>query len=137
MIDQVYTEQLEAENEKLRQQLIAAQEVIDYSGAIWHEEANYLEIIHRLCIGNLCLGVINNDSPDSYRCVVIQFENNKVWRWRELAHAKSLKDAKHACEFTLGFGKEFFERGLFQQKAINGNATKWMCDQIIVSNNTL
>jgi len=130
----IYTKQLEEENEKLRRQLEAAQETIDYCGATWKEEINGSEVNYRLCLGNFCLAVIVQSFMGNYRCYVIRFDR-KEWYWSEPNRELTLTSAMRACEYSLGFGKERVENTRPKDlKTINENAIMWMTEQIEIQN---
>jgi hypothetical protein len=131
-----YTKQLEEENAKLRQQLIAAQETIDYCGATWKEEINGDEKTYSLCLGNYCLAVIMYIG-DEYRCNIIRLEAEK-WKWVEMYRKSTLQEAKDRCEFCLGFGKFRVETSVDSNtKHINRHAQKWMIEQVEYQRHTM
>jgi len=130
MIDEAYVKQLEEENEKLRSQLVKAQETIDYSGATWKEEINDSEVIYRLCLGNFCLGVIVHSFAGEYKCHIIKLTGGS-WNWSNPTPAYNLEEAKNACEFALGFGKKRGEETPpDHMKHINDGSVKWMTQEL-------
>ena len=128
-MSEIYAMQLEEENEKLRRQLVAAQETIDYCGATWKEEINEHDVYYKLCLGNFCLAVIVNPFMAEYRCHVVKLHHDR-WHWSDSYQSLTLESAKSACESMLGFGKKRAEETPPDDlKKINENGVEWMVGQ--------
>jgi len=126
----IYTKQLEEENEKLRSQLTKAQETIDYCGATWKEEINDSEVIHRLCLGNFCFAVIIESLAGEYKCHILKLTGDK-WGWSQPTPTFHLVDAKNGCEYALGFGKKRGEGTPPDHlNHINERSVKWMTQEL-------